>query len=200
MTAKSDTMSKRGFLDGQMLIAMPSMGDPRFSQTVIYLCAHSDNGAMGLIVNKATPMMSFADLISQIELHGDLPQRQDGLLDQPVLYGGPVEPARGFVLHTSDYFAKDSSLPVTEHVALTATTDILVAMVKGKGPKRAAITLGYSGWAPGQLENEIQHNGWLHCAADDELLFGAAHDEKYAKALRKIGVDPAMLSNDAGHA
>lgn len=193
-------MIKRSFLDGQMLIAMPGIGDPRFHHALIYICAHSENGAMGLIINKAAPMMSFSDLFSQLELHEDMHLRQEELLSQPVLYGGPVEPSRGFVLHSSDYFAAESSLPVTEHIALTATTDILIAMVNGTGPKRAAVTLGYSGWAPGQLEDEIHHNGWLHCQPDDDLLFGAVQDEKYAKALRKIGVDPAMLSSDAGHA
>lgn len=192
-------MSKRSFLDGQMLIAMPTMGDPRFEHSVIYLCAHSENGAMGLIVNKAAPMMNFGDLISQLDLRGARSSPEEDLLNKPILYGGPVEPARGFVLHSSDYFTRDTSLPVTEAIALTATTDILIAMVKGMGPRQSAITLGYSGWAPGQLENEIQHNGWLHCDADEDLLFGQAHEHKYAHALRKIGIDPAMLSSDAGH-
>lgn len=194
-------MSRPTYLEGQILIAMPGMTDPRFEHSLIYLCAHSENGAMGIIVNKATPMMSFGDLLSQLDMEGgDLSSAADELMAMPVLYGGPVEPSRGFVLHTSDYFTADSSLPVTEHVALTATFDILSAMARGAGPRRATIALGYSGWAPGQLENEIQHNGWLHCAADDELLFSQSHEEKYNQALRKIGVDPAMLSNDAGHA
>jgi len=194
-------MSKRGYLDGQMLIAMPGMGDPRFDHSLIYLCAHSESGAMGLIVNKVTPMMSFGDLVGRIEAvdSGDLAKAKEELLATPVLFGGPVEPGRGFVLHTSDYFTPDSSLPVTPKIALTATVDILRAMARGEGPQRASLALGYSGWAPGQLENEIQHNGWLHCPADEELLFGAEHDLKYGAALRKIGVDPAMLSGDAGH-
>ena len=195
-------MSKRTYLDGQMLIAMPSMGDPRFDHSVVYLCAHSKNGAMGLIVNKVTPMMSFGDLVGRIELvdGADLAMATEELLNRPILFGGPVEPARGFVLHTSDYFTPDSSLPVTPKIALTATIDVLRAMARGEGPASASVALGYSGWAPGQLESEIQHNGWLHCAADEELLFGTAHELKYVLALRKIGVDPAMLSGEAGHA
>ena len=195
-------MSKRNYLDGQILIAMPAMEDPRFEHSLIYLCAHSENGAMGLIVNKVTPMMSFGDLVGRIEAvdGDDLAKAKEELLSTPVLFGGPVEPGRGFVLHTSDYFTPDSSLPVTPKIALTATVDILRAMARGEGPARASLALGYSGWAPGQLENEIQHNGWLNCAADDDLLFGVGHELKYAMALRKIGVDPAMLSGDAGHA
>ena len=195
-------MSKRNYLDGQMLIAMPGMGDPRFNHSLVYLCAHSENGAMGLIVNKVTPMMSFGDLVGRIEqVEGsDLAMATEDLLNRPILFGGPVEPARGFVLHTSDYFTPDSSLPVTAKIALTATVDVLRAMARGEGPSSASVALGYSGWAPGQLESEIQHNGWLHCAADEDLLFGTAHALKYTLALRKIGVDPAMLSGDAGHA
>ena len=195
-------MNKQNYLDGQMLIAMPGMGDTRFDHSLVYLCAHSENGAMGLIVNKVTPMMRFGDLVGRLDaVDGeDLAKATENLMTAPVLFGGPVEPGRGFVLHTSDYFTPDSSLPVTEKIALTATVDILRAMARGAGPERATLALGYSGWAPGQLESEIQHNGWLHCPADDELLFGSAHDQKYAMALRKIGVDPAMLSGDAGHA
>lgn len=193
-------MNKRNYLDGQMLIAMPGMTDPRFEHSLVYLCAHSESGAMGLIVNKATPMMSLADLVSELELDAQEPDRvPDEVMSMPVLYGGPVEPARGFVLHTSDYFSADSSLPVTTHIALTATLDILKAIVRGDGPRRANIALGYAGWAPGQLEDEIQHNGWLHCDADDDLLFSPLHEDKYLMALHKIGVDPAMLSIDAGH-
>ena len=193
-------MTRPTYLTGQMLIAMPAMTDPRFERAVICICSHSENGAMGIIVNKATPMMSFADLFSQLDIGKEPLPSQGELMAMPVLYGGPVEPGRGFVLHTSDYFTADSSLRVSKGLALTATVDILTAMAHGSGPKRAIIALGYAGWAPGQLESEIQHNGWLHCSADDELLFGPAHGEKYNVALRKIGVDPAMLSSDAGHA
>ena len=195
-------MTKNAYLDGQLLIAMPGMGDTRFERSVIYLCAHSEQGAMGIIINKAAPMMRFGDLITQLDLHAgeDSIEPPDELLEMPVLFGGPVEQGRGFVLHTSDYFTADSSLPVAENIALTATIDILRAMAKGQGPQRAVLALGYAGWAPGQLENEIQHNGWLTCAADEDLLFSLDFDARYAAALRKLNIDPAMLSSDAGHA
>ena len=195
-------MKASSYLDGQMLIAMPSIGDPRFERSLIYLCAHSDNGAMGIIVNKRSPMISFADLLDRLEVIPDserikLPHDVSGL---QVQFGGPVEPARGFVLHTSDYFSAETTLPIDERVALTATLDILRAIAGGQGPRRVLLALGYAGWGPGQLESEINHNGWLHCAADEDLLFGRDLDGKYTSALAKIGVDPSMLSAEAGHA
>ena len=195
-------MTRSPYLDGQLLIAMPSMSDPRFERSVIYMCAHSEQGAMGIIINKTTPMISFGDLLAQLDITGseaaiEPPPELSGM---PVLFGGPVEQGRGFVLHTIDYFTADSSLPVAGNIALTATIDILRAMAKGEGPERAALALGYSGWAPGQLENEIKHNGWLTCAADEELLFGLDYAERYAAALKKLKIDPGMLSSDAGHA
>ena len=195
-------MSKSGFLDGQLLIAMPGMGDTRFGHSVIYMCAHSEQGAMGIIINKTAPMMRFGDLISQLDLApGDeAMEPPPELMEMPVLFGGPVEQGRGFVLHTTDYFTADSSLPVAENIALTATIDILRAMAKGEGPQRAVLALGYAGWAPGQLENEIQHNGWLTCAADEELLFDLDYEKRYAAALKKLRIDPGMLSSEAGHA
>jgi putative transcriptional regulator len=195
-------MTRSSYLDGQLLIAMPGIGDPRFERTVIFLCAHSEQGAMGLIINKTAPMMRFGDLVAQLDVQpdgeGSTPPAE--LLEMPVLFGGPVEQGRGFVLHTSDYFAPNSSLPVSADVSLTATVDILRAMASGRGPERAILALGYAGWAPGQLENEIQHNGWLTCPADEELLFELGFDERYTAALRKLKIDPAMLSSDAGHA
>lgn len=195
-------MTKSPYLDGQLLIAMPGMSDPRFDRSVIYLCAHSEQGAMGIIINKAAPMMSFGDLFAQLDIKGeDGPiEPPQELMEMPVLFGGPVEQGRGFVLHTSDYFTADSSLPVAENIALTATVDILRAMASGKGPQRAVLALGYAGWAPGQLENEIQHNGWLICQADEDLVFGLDFDARYAAALKKLKIDPAMLSSDSGHA
>jgi len=195
-------MEPSSYLDGQMLIAMPSIGDPRFERSVIYLCAHSENGAMGIIVNKKSPMISFADLLDRLEVIPDS-ERIDlpsDIKDMQVLFGGPVEPARGFVLHTSDYFSNDTTLPIDERIALTATLDILRAIADGQGPRRVLLALGYAGWGPGQLESEIHHNGWLHCAADEDLLFNADLDAKYTLALAKIGVDPSMLSAEAGHA
>ena len=195
-------MSKSPYLDGQLLIAMPGMSDTRFERSLIYLCSHSQQGAMGIIINKTAPMMRFGDLFAQLDIRvedGALEPAAE-LMEMPVLYGGPVEQGRGFVLHTSDYFTADSSLKVAGNIALTATIDILRAMAKGQGPQRAVLALGYAGWAPGQLENEIQHNGWLTCAADEELLFSLEFGERYAAALRKLKIDPAMLSSDAGHA
>jgi putative transcriptional regulator len=199
---KENGMTKSPYLDGQLLIAMPGMSDPRFDRSVIYLCAHSEQGAMGLIINKAAPMMSFGELFAQLDIRSEdgLIEPPEELMARPVLFGGPVEQGRGFVLHTSDYFTADSSLPVADNIALTATVDILRAMASGKGPQRAMLALGYAGWSPGQLENEIQHNGWLTCQADENLLFGIDVDARYAAALRKLGIDPAMLSSEAGHA
>ena len=147
-------------------------------------------------------MMSFGELFAQLDIKGEngpvTPPQE--LMDMPVLFGGPVEQGRGFVLHTRDYFTADSSLPVAGNIALTATVDILHAMASGEGPERAVLALGYAGWAPGQLENEIQHNGWLTCQADDDLVFVLDFDARYAAALKKLGIDPAMLSSDSGHA
>ena len=131
---------------------------------------------------------------------GHRPPQPPDVAESPVLFGGPVEPNRGFVLHTSDYFTSDSSLPVSGNIALTATVDILRAMARSEGPQRAILALGYAGWAPGQLENEIQHNGWLTCAADEDILFGVDFESRYEAALRKLKIDPAMLSSEAGHA
>jgi len=192
----------RGYLDGQMLIAMPAMNDERFSRAVIYVCAHSTEGAMGIIVNHPAANIKFPDLLVQLEVipaaeRIQLPTRAE---DVKVLKGGPVETGRGFVLHSADFFIENSTLPIDEGICLTATLDILKAIARGNGPASAILALGYAGWAPGQLEQEIQQNGWLHCAADPELIFGTDTDTKYEKALRKIGIDPAMLSSEAGHA
>lgn len=191
-----------GYLDGQLLIAMPVMDDERFSRAVIYLCAHSSEGAMGIIVNRAAGSIDFPELLAQL----DLIDRDDDIVlpdsaeTLKILKGGPVETGRGFVLHSSDFFIKNATLPIDDGICLTATLDILKAIANGSGPKRAVLALGYAGWAPGQLESEIQHNGWLHCAADADLIFGRDVDDKYQRALDKIGIDLAMLSNDAGHA
>jgi putative transcriptional regulator len=192
---------KRGYLDGQMLIAMPTMGDERFSRSLIYMCAHSSEGAMGIVVNQPAPHISFPDLLVQLEVVGaaeliQLPPSAGGV---KVLKGGPVETSRGFVLHSSDFFIENSTLPIDEGICLTATLDILKAIARGDGPQSAVLALGYAGWAPGQLETEINQNGWLHCAADLELIFGQDTEHKYTKALRKIGIDLGMLSTEAGH-
>jgi putative transcriptional regulator len=199
---KSTGMKAITTLEGKMLIAMPGMSDPRFDRSVIYMCVHSDNGAMGIIVNKVAPMMSFGDLAARLDIlpNAELARVSHETMAMAVLFGGPVEPARGFVLHTADYFTADSSMAIGKDMALTATLDVLKAMATGQGPRQSMLALGYSGWAPGQLEDEIQRNGWLHCDADEELLFGRFHEAKYDHALRKIGVTPMMLSSDAGHA
>ena len=191
-----------GYLDGQMLIAMPVMGDPRFERSVIYLCAHSSEGAMGIIVNHPAGSIDFPQRLMQLDIIKSADQIKVPDHGEPmqVLKGGPVDTGRGFVLHSSDFFLQDATLRIDEDICLTATVDILKAIAKGAGPKHAILALGYAGWAPGQLENEIQHNGWLHCAADPDLVFGSAIEEKYPRALRKIGIDPGMLSGDAGHA
>jgi putative transcriptional regulator len=198
---KSDP-PKPGFLDGQLLVAMPTMGDERFARTVIYMCAHSAEGAMGIVVNKPAADLNFPDLLVQLDIIPDgerirLPRRVGRM---PVLMGGPVETSRGFVLHSPDFFIDQSTLPIDEGVCLTATVDILRAIAKGEGPTEAVLALGYAGWSEGQLESEIQANGWLHCPADPGLIFDGALDLKYDIALRKIGIDPAMLSSEAGHA
>src|SRR4051794_20958123 len=193
---------KRGYLDGQMLIAMPTMGDERFARSLIYMCAHSSEGAMGIIVNQPAIHISFSDLLVQLDVLGtpeliELPPAADGV---KVLKGGPVETSRGFVLHTADFYIENSTLPIDDGICLTATLDILKAIARGDGPKSAVLALGYAGWAAGQLESEIHQNGWLHCAADSELVFGKDAEGKYEKALKKIGIDLGMLSSEAGHA
>ena len=203
LKGKSDHTEKvNGYLDGQMLIAMPAMSDDRFSRSLIYLCAHSNEGAMGIVVNQAAGNINFSELLVQLEVipAADrivLPSRAETV---KVLKGGPVETGRGFVLHSADFYIENSTLPIDEGICLTATLDILKAIARGDGPDRAILALGYAGWAPGQLETEIQQNGWLHCAADKDLLFGTDIDTKYDKALQKIGISLGMLSNEAGHA
>jgi putative transcriptional regulator len=200
--SRSTKPSVRGYLDGQMLIAMPSMRDERFARTLIYICAHSSDGAMGIVVNQPAANISFPDLLVQLEVipATDLIQLPSRAGVVKVLKGGPVETGRGFVLHSADFFIENSTLPIDDGVCLTATLDILKAIARGSGPASALLALGYAGWAPGQLEAEIQENGWLHCSADPELIFGTDTDGKYEKALRKLGVGPGMLSSEAGHA
>jgi putative transcriptional regulator len=190
------------YLDGQLLIAMPVMGDPRFERSVIYMCAHSSEGAMGIIVNHPAGSIDFPGLLMQLDIikTADQIKVPDNAEPMQVLKGGPVDTGRGFVLHSSDFYIEDATLRIDEDICLTATVDILKAIAKGAGPRHAILALGYAGWAPGQLETEIQHNGWLHCPADSDLVFGSAIEEKYPRALRKIGIDLGMLSNEAGHA
>ncbi|QQA42408.1 YqgE/AlgH family protein [Pelagovum pacificum] len=182
-------------LSGKMLIAMPDMGDPRFDQALVYICAHSDDGAMGLIVNKPTPEVKFSDLLEQLEITSGPDTR-----DIRIYYGGPVEGSRGFVLHSADYDSDGATLAVDEEVGLTATLDVLEELAQGRGPRSSLLALGYAGWGPGQLEDEIGQNGWLTCEPRDDLIFGRANEHKWTAALKSLGVDPLLLSGDAGHA
>ncbi len=180
-------------LAGHLLIAMPQMQDPRFAQSVVFLCAHNAEGAMGLVVNKVVEKPSMVDLLHHLGIEGD------GFAADPVHFGGPVEAGRGFVLHSADY-KEEATLVVDDRVGLTATMDILRAIGRGEGPQRRLLALGYAGWGPGQLDAEIQANGWLHVAADDALIFDDGIDDKWRRAIGKLGVDPLALSTDAGHA
>ena len=200
-SAKKRKGRNYAYLDGQLLIAMPIMTDKRFARSVIYMCAHSAEGAMGLIINQRASHISFSELMKQLSI---VPDGSDDieieLADMDVHVGGPVETGRGFVLHSADYYAADSTLPIDEGVSLTATIDILKAIAGGKGPDRAILALGYAGWRAGQLESEIAANGWLHCSADADLLFDRDLEQKYERALSKIGIDPSHLVSEAGHA
>lgn len=183
-----------GYLAGHVLIAMPSMQDPRFAQTVICLCAHSAEGAMGLVLNKGIDGLSFDTLLEQLKVEPVPPARRIRLLS-----GGPVEAGRGFVLHSADWMI-DSSLRVTAELGLTASVDILKALAEGGGPKDGVLALGYAGWGPGQLEDEIQANSWLSVPADSALIFGEDMGHKWQEAMGRLKIDPLLLSSAAGHA
>jgi len=198
----NDSASDDCFMDGQMLIAMPAMEDPRFLRSVIYVCAHSQDGAMGLIINQHAPNIDFVDLLKQLNISTEtdaikLPRSSEAMA---VHVGGPVESGRGFVLHSSDYYSEDSTLPIDDGVCLTATVDILRAIASGDGPDRALLALGYAGWGPGQLEIEFRQNGWLHCPANPEILFDRDVGAKYSRALGTIGIDAAHLVGQSGNA
>lgn len=182
-------------LEGKLLIAMPGMGDPRFEKSVVFMCAHSDDGALGLIVNKPTPQVRFSKLLEQFGITPAEPKREIR-----VHFGGPVEHGRGFVLHSGDYQSNASTLRVGDTFGMTATLDVLEHIARGTGPEAAILALGYSGWGPGQLESEILANGWLTCDATPELVFGDDDSGKWTAALKTLGVDPLMLSGSAGRA
>lgn len=191
-----------GFLDGQMLIAMPGMPDERFARTVIYLCAHSADGAMGLVVNKRARNVGFSDLLVQLDIVTRdqairLPERAGRV---PVLSGGPVEATRGFVLHSTDFEIEESTLSIAENIGLTVTLDMLRAIARGEGPQSAVLALGYASWGAGQLEREIRENTWLSGAVDADFIFGQDQEAKYDRALRSLGIDPVFLSQEAGRA
>ncbi len=192
MTQESD--GDDGYLTGQLLVAMPGMPDNRFSKTVIYMCAHGPEGAMGLVVNKPFEEVSFPDLLDQLEIEPASCGR-----NIRVQFGGPVEAERGFVLHSPDY-VQDATVVMDGDVALTATVDILRAIADGDGPRENLLALGYAGWGPGQLDEEIKANGWLNVTADTDIVFHLPLEDRWRKALGKLGVDPLLLSDDAGHA
>lgn len=187
-------MSESQYLTGQFLIAMPQMTEKPFARSLIYLCAHNAEGAMGLIINQRAGTMKFQDVFSQLEV-----EAAADIGEARVHFGGPVEPRRGFVLHSTDRL-EESSMIVAEDVALTSTIDILRAIAEGQGPRRALLALGYAGWSAGQLDKEIQSNSWLSVDPDDALLFDADLDTKWHRAIAKLGVDITMLSSEAGHA
>lgn len=190
----TDMAEASGYLTGHVLVAMPQMEDPRFSRSVVYICAHTPDGAMGLVVNKLVDSVTFPDLLEQLDLEASV--GNDGV---NVHFGGPVETGRGFVLHSADY-VQDATLVINDNVALTATVDILKAMADGNGPNSSLLALGYAGWAPGQLDEEIQANGWLTVQADDDLIFGSNLESRWELAMAKMGIDFSKLSGASGHA
>ncbi|NKB44038.1 MAG: YqgE/AlgH family protein [Alphaproteobacteria bacterium] len=186
--------SEPGYLSGQFLAAMPAMGDPRFEKSVIYVCAHSEDGAMGLVINQPLEELKFPDILDQMGIE------PTPACDQITVHcGGPVESARGFVLHSSDY-QMDGTLVVDESIALSATTEILKAIAYGTGPKQSLMALGYAGWGAGQLDEEILNNAWLNVPGDGALLWATQDETKWDTALSTLGISPAMLVADAGHA
>lgn len=194
MARKSDSGPSDGYLTGQLLIAMPTMRDVRFARTVIYMCAHNAEGAMGLVINRLAGQVTFPDLLRQLDI-----EPQEEYQEIRVHFGGPVEAGRGFVLHSGEY-RHQSTLQVADEMGLTATMDILHDIAQGRGPRRSLLALGYAGWGPGQLDGEIQANGWLHVEPDEGLIFDENLDTKWDRAIAKLGVDPSLLSGDAGHA
>lgn len=182
------------YLTGQLLIAMPGLADPRLSQGVIYMCAHTGEGAMGILLNRPLQQPSFDDLLKQLHVEPIPPARRIRLC-----VGGPVDNGRGFVLHTADWTG-EGSLVVDDKLALTASLDVLKAIAGGGGPREGLLALGYVGWGPAQLESEIQRNTWLSGPADEALLFDSGHETKWRRALAKLHIDPLLLSDAAGHA
>lgn len=189
------TTQTLGELTGKLLVATPGMGNEQFDKSVVFVCEHSAKGAMGLIVNKRAKGMALGDVLEQLDV--DVAGHVKGL---PVYFGGPVEIARGFVLHSPDFQSSLQTVNVGMDFAMTVTMDVLEEMGKGVGPENAQMMLGYAGWGPDQLENEIAQNGWLICEATVELVFGADDSAKWALALASMGLDPLTLSATAGHA
>jgi len=190
-----NTSDNIAHLDGKILIAMPLMADPRFERSLIYMCAHSDQGAMGLVINKPAPDLEFTDLLKQlnIEIAADVSKIH-------VHFGGPVEHGRGFVLHSAEYESQDATLHVNDQFGMTATLDVLKDISTGKGPSDCLLALGYAGWGPGQLEEELKSNGWLTCDANADLVFAEADQSKWTAAVKSLGISPSFLSSEGGRA
>ena len=183
------------FLEGQLLIAMPGMTDRRFERSVVFICAHSSEGAMGLIINKPARVLNFAELLSQLDIEVEVEDTA-----RPVLFGGPVEHGRGFVLHSNDYQSEGATMDVEGGFGMTATLDVLRDLAGGGGPKAALLALGYAGWGPGQLEAEFRANGWLAAPSDAGLVFETPAEDIWERAMQRIGIDPRLLSADGGRA
>ena len=183
------------FLEGKLLIALPGMPDPRFERSVIFICAHSGEGAMGLIINKPVEGLSFREMMEKLQIGVTT-----NTPDRPILFGGPVQTGRGFVLHSGEFESQDSTMPVTDDISLTATIDILRAIASGQGPQKSLFALGYAGWDGGQIEDEIRANGWVHCDADNAIIFDDVLDDKWSRALKKLGIDMSGLSAHTGRA
>lgn len=197
-TERRGSMEKGGYLSGKLLIATPAMGDPRFDHAVIYLCAHDENGAMGLVINHVMPDIGFKDLVGQLKIQSDI-KIDLGALNLRVMSGGPVETARGFLLHSHE-FAHADTLRVDNMVGITGTVEALRDVVRGQGPEKMMFVLGYAGWGEGQLEAELQDNAWLVVDCDADLLFNAPPEDKWKRAVGKLGFDPSMLSITSGRA
>ena len=184
-------------LANHFLIAMPAMQDPIFGGTVVYVCEHNENGVLGVVINKPTDMtmdVLFERIDLKLAAGSDAP-----IVNEPIMFGGPVQDDRGFVLHTPGA-RYSSSLTVTDEVAFTTSIDVLEAVAKGEGPERMLVSIGYSGWSPGQLEEEIGRNGWLTVGASADILFDFPIAERYVAAIKLLGIDPLMLASEAGHA
>jgi putative transcriptional regulator len=194
LSFKNDMISKPEWLTGQLLVAMPGMADPRFTHAVIYICSHSPGGAMGLVVNRMFGDADFHMLLDQLNVQASM-----NTPDIPVQFGGPVEVGRGFVLHSSEYL-REGTTRIDDTMAITATVEIVQDIADGKGPENVLMALGYTGWGAGQLEEEMKNNGWLTVAADEGIVFDDDLDSKWDRAMTKIGISPAMLSDTAGHA
>ena len=184
------------FLAGKLIIAMPTMSDPRFKRSVVCICAHNEDGAIGIIINKIIESLSFSKIIKQLKLNKNMTKND---YKNHIYFGGPVETERGFILHSADY-SSENSTSINSEISMTASTEILQALIDGNGPNKSIVALGYAGWGPGQLDTEIQSNAWLSVESDLELVFSAKTAEKWDMALEKIGVNPALLSTEAGRA